>query len=134
MYADNVLSQSAREGARLAAVEASWIGSTDVSCGKPGGPVCPANTAVLKAHVTAAVNRMVSGVGTIGAVYVSCDAAGSQPIGNWTAETACTSSTGAPGNLVSVHVRYTFGAITPIVGQIIGGTVQRDAFATMTIN
>ena len=61
-------------------------------------------------------------------------AAGSQPTGNWTAETACTSATGAPGNLVSVHVRFTFRAITPIVGQVIGGTVQRDAFATMAIN
>ena len=32
VYTDSALSQAAREGARLAAVEARWIGDTGLSC------------------------------------------------------------------------------------------------------
>ncbi len=143
VYTDSVLSQAAREGARLAAVEAGHIGWTtadDPGCGSAGGPVCPANLAALKADLQTAVNRMAAGLGTITNIWVSCDAPGAAPTGNWTTETACTAGhwdapgTGQTGNLISVHVRYTFTTLTPLVSQLIGGSVQRDAFATMVSN
>src|SRR5207237_2092928 len=55
VYMNSVLSQASREGARLAAVEASWVGSADPSCNSAGGPVCPANAAALQTDVVAAV-------------------------------------------------------------------------------
>jgi hypothetical protein len=77
IYMNTVLSQSAREAARVVSVEASWIGSTDPSCNKSGGPVCPANLSALVADANAAANRMVKPFGTIPTtdLFISCDAA-----------------------------------------------------------
>ena len=85
VYMDSVLSQAAREGARTASVEASWIGSSDPSCNTTDGPVCPADIAALQAHVTTAVNRMVAPFASIPSahVYISCVAT-SPPTGAWT--------------------------------------------------
>jgi len=135
VFTDSILSQAAREGARLAAVEASWLGSADVSCGQPAGPVCPANVAALTADVTAAANRMVAGLGgTVTTVDLRCDAPGAAPpTVPWTEPgptTSCTSRT--QGNLVSVRLRYTFKPITP-AGSFIG-SIQRTTAATMVIN
>jgi hypothetical protein len=128
---DNILSQAAREGARLASVEASWIGAGDASCGAAGGPVCPATSAVLVSHVTAAANRMVAGLGgTITDVYLSCDAPGAAPAGAWTGQ-SCTSR--SQGNLVSVRVVFTYRALTPGISGIVG-PVTRQGAATMVIN
>ncbi len=141
VFMSSVLSQAAREGARLAAVEASWIGSTDPSCGQVGGPVCPATAAALKTDVVNAANRMVSPFGTIAAanVYISCDpAGGSTPTGSWTTGTACTGTvgttpgTGATGNLISVRVVLTFTPFTPGLGQI--GSITTSGSATMVSN
>lgn len=132
IYAYNTISQAAREGARLAAVQASWIGSPDPSCGTSGGPVCPADTNALKANVTAAVNRMAVGLVQIQAsqVSLSCDPLGSAPTGNWTG-TSC-ANTGT-GNVVTVRVTYTYGMLTPIVSQIIDN-LPLTASTTMVIN
>lgn len=128
---DNILSQAAREGARLASVEASWIGAGDTSCGAAGGPVCPATPAVLVSHVAEAANRMVAGLGgTITDVYLSCDAPGAAPSGAWTGQT-CTSK--SQGNLVSVRVVFTYRAFTPGLSGIIG-PVTRQGATTMVIN
>jgi len=143
VYMSSVLSQAAREGARLAAVEASWIGSTDPSCGHTGGPACPATAAALQADVLAAANRMVAPFGpiSIGNLYVSCDlSTGSPPTGAWTATTAtpCTGTvgatpgTGASGNFISVRVVLTFTPFTPGLSQI--GTLTTSGSATMTSN
>ena len=130
VYLNSVLSQAAREGARLAAVEASWLGSSDPSCGKLGGPVCPANVAVLKADVLAAANRMVVPFGLIasGNLYLSCDADGSAPTGNWTG-VSCTSNT--TNDVVSVRIQLTFVPITPILSNF---TATLSGAATMVIN
>lgn len=134
VYMNSVLSQAAREGARVAAVEASWIGSTDSSCGAPGGPVCPADGNALRADALAAANRMVAPFGSIATLYISCDAAGgSPPTGAWTTGTACTTNSGASGNLVSVRVLLTFTPITPVIAQLIG-TVTTSGSATMVSN
>jgi Flp pilus assembly protein TadG len=128
---DSLLSQAAREGARLAAVEASWIGSTDDSCGSDYGPVCPATTAALASDVQVAANRMVAGLGgSITAVYVSCDAPGGEPSGLWNG-VACASR--VPGNVVSVRVEYTYESITPVISTFIGPVLRHGA-ATMVIN
>jgi hypothetical protein len=133
VYMNSVLSQAAREGARAAAVEASWIGSTDPSCGAPGGPVCPANASVLAADAIAAANRMVAPFGTISTLYISCDAAGGGPTGAWTSGSACTANSGATGNVVSVRVLLTFNPITPVIAQIMG-PITASGSATMVIN
>jgi hypothetical protein len=128
---DNILSQAAREGARLASVEASWIGSGDASCGTAGGPVCPPSAAVLTTHVTDAANRMVAGLGgTITEVHVRCDPPGAAPTGAWTGQ-SCSSRT--QGNLVSVRVVFSYSALTPGLSGIVG-PVTRQGATTMVIN
>lgn len=84
VYTNSQLGQAAREGARVAAVEASSIGSTDLSCvaseslitpARPGAHVCPVNEAALKADVVSAVKRMAVGLGpfTGANVFLACD-------------------------------------------------------------
>jgi len=134
VYQNSVLSQAAREGARLASVEASWIGSSDPGCGSGGGPVCPNNANTLKTHVLAAANRMVTPFANIPAanVYLRCDTPGNAPTGNWAPGTAtCTNKT--TGNVVSVRVVLPFTPITPVLSGLVG-TVTTSGSATMVIN
>lgn len=132
VYMNSVLSQAAREAARVASVESSWIGSTDVSCNTPGGPVCPASIDALFADANAAANRMVTPFGSIpsGNMFISCDVLGSAPTGDWTARNCNSALT---GNIVSIRVVLTFTPITPIVGQLLP-SVSLSGFATMIIN
>ncbi|HEX8940083.1 MAG TPA: TadE family protein [Candidatus Limnocylindrales bacterium] len=133
VYMNSVLSQAAREGARLAAVEAYWVGHTDTACNQPGGPVCPADIAALKSDALAAANRMVSPFGSISAsrIYLSCDAVGSAPTGTWTG-VSCASSF-PNSDAVSVRVELTWTPLTPIVGQYLGSRTISGS-ATMVIN
>jgi Flp pilus assembly protein TadG len=134
VYMNSVLSQSAREGARIASVEADWIGSSDPSCNTIGGPVCPANFAALKADVTAAANRMVAPFASVSNVYISCDPQGSAPTGKWTTTSCANNTPGAPNyNTVSVRVVLTFNPITPIASSIVK-SLTTDGSATMVIN
>ena len=75
VYTDSVLSQAAREAARVAAVEASWIGKTtsdDPGCNQANGPVCRSSAALVAADAQAAANRMTIGLGgTITGVSMS---------------------------------------------------------------
>jgi Flp pilus assembly protein TadG len=131
VYLNSTLSQAAREGARLASVEASWVGSADTSCGTTGGPTCPANVAALQGDLVAAVNRMVTPFGTITSanVFYSCDAT-TPPTGAWTTQ-ACASR--SSGGLVSVRIVYTFTPITPVIGQLFS-SIATSGSATMIIN
>jgi Flp pilus assembly protein TadG len=133
VYMNSVLSQAAREGARVAAVEASWLGSTATGCNAANGPVCPTNVAALKVDVAAAANRMVAPFGSIKSadVYISCDPQGSPPTGNWTGAT-CANNAPAT-DVVSVRVILTFTPITPVVSQILG-SITTSGSATMVIN
>jgi Flp pilus assembly protein TadG len=135
VYMSSVLSQAAREGARVGTVEVSWLGSADGSCGQTGGPTCPATAAALKADVLNAANRMVTPFANVvsAQLYVSCDAPGSAPSGAWTVGTVCDGSTGVTGNVLSVRVALTYQPITPLVGQIIGSRTLFGS-ATMVIN
>jgi Flp pilus assembly protein TadG len=136
IYLNSVVSQAAREAARVAAVEASWIGSTDLACGTTGGPVCPAGIATgspsLKADALAAANRMTAPFGSIsgGHIYISCDQQGSAPTGAWTGVSCANAST---NNVVSVRVELQFAPLTPIIGQLIGSPVLSGS-ATMVVN
>jgi Flp pilus assembly protein TadG len=133
VYLNSTLSQAAREGARLASVEASWMGSTDARCGAEKGPVCPANLAALRSDVLNAANRMMVATGTIASadLYIRCDAAtATPPTTAWTGS-SCTNNT--TGGLVSVRVVFTFTPITPVVGQLFT-SIQSAASATMVIN
>ena len=131
VYLNSVLSQAAREGAREASVEASWVGDTDPSCNTTGGPVCPATTDALKSRVVSAVNRMTTPFGDIASanVFMSCDAT-TPPSSTWTTSSCVTRSS---GSLVSVRVIYTFTAITPVIGQILGN-LSLSGSATMVVN
>lgn len=135
VFTDSTLSQAAREGARLGAVEASWLGSGDSSCGRPAGPICPANVNALLVHVTAAANRMVAGLGAVTSVEIRCDApGGAPPAVDWaTPGPTATCNNKAQGNLLSVRVKFTFTPITPFAGPLIG-SVERQAAATMVIH
>jgi hypothetical protein len=131
VYMNSVVSQAAREGARLGVVEARYIGSDDPSCNAVGGPQCPAGFGAFKADVVAAANRMARpfGVITDGQVFISCDPAGSAPTGDWI-NNSCSSRTS--GSILSVRVELTFSPITPIVAQSIP-TMKVSGAATMVI-
>lgn len=134
VYMNSVLSQAAREGARLAAVEASWLGKSAPSvpsCGAVEGPVCPADVSALKTDVLAAANRMVAPFGSISSSDLSlrCDAAGSAPVGSWTGVSCTNNST---NNVVSVRLQLTFTPFTPVLGQLLGMAIAGSA--TMVIN
>ena len=82
VYVNSTLSQAAREGARLAATEAAWIGLAENGCvadesaigsGNPGAHVCPVSHSAFDAHIASAVNRMAVSVGPLAAVHVSCN-------------------------------------------------------------
>jgi len=154
VYTNSVISQAAREGARLGATEAGWIGvpgdgcvtdTASIGSGNPGAHVCPTNVAAFKSHIVAAVNRMAVGVGTLSAVHVSCNlGSGSDPAPTdpaWTDTTlggnGCDddagNSIGSSGQLVSVRVEYIYQPITPIISSIIG-PVPLSGSASMVIN
>lgn len=133
VYSYNTLAQSAREGARLAAVEASWIGATGGNC---TAPVCPADTGVLRVHTLAAVNRMAVAIGPIatGSMFTHCHAAGTDTPASTASWNDCSTSNTA-GNVLTVRVTYTY---QPIIGAffrwVTAGTIQITTDATMAIN
>ena len=130
VYLNSVVSQAAREGARLAAVEASWLGSSDLSCGTLGGPICPATVAAMQADVLTAANRMVAPFGSIASsrLYLRCDMSGSAPTGAWTGDSCTNNST---NNVVSVRVQLTFMPITPVLSNF---APTLSGSASMVIN
>ena len=151
VFTNATISQAAREGARVASAETSWIGSAAPSCafeeedfaGYPGRHWCPADVAELKTHITTAVNGMTTTLGPIDTVYISCNEGSESdpaPSGDWTeasggngCEDESGNVLGGTGNLVSVRVVYSYGPFTPIISSIIG-SVPLTGTATMAIN
>ena len=129
VYLNSTLSQAAREAARVAAVEASWIGSSDPSCGTPGGPVCPANLTALRNDIRAGANRMMAPFGSIADadLYTSCSTAPPNPV------TTKTCADGAINRYASVRVVLVFRPITPVVSSMFS-SISTQASATMVIN
>ncbi len=132
IFQHTVLSQAAREGARVASVEASWIGKAGSGCGTAGGPVCPADVGAYRTDVLAAANRNITPFAPLGLgqLQTRCDPSGGTPSGDWGAN-SCVSN--GPGNVASVRVSSSFTAITPIISRIVG-TVPMSASASMVIN
>lgn len=130
VYLNSTLSQAAREGARVAAVEAYWMGHVDAGCNAVGGPVCPANLAALRADVLAGANRMMTPFGSIANadLYTSCDATTApSPV------TTQTCATSGVGGIASVRVVLVFRPITPLIGQMFP-SITSQASAAMVIN
>ena len=82
----------------------------------------------------AAANRMVVPFGTIPAanLYVRCDPPGTTITGAWTSGPACTATSGASGQIVSVRLVLTFTPFTPFISHI--GTLTTSGAATMVSN
>ncbi len=154
VYINSQVSQAAREAARVASVEASWVGFIDPACAtaaeiattRPGGHVCPADTAALKADVANAANRMAVGLGAISVIWLACDSGAADdtaPTGNWTESTVNFPQCGPDaagdrpptnqGSLVSVRIEYTYHTLTPILSSLLG-TIPLSGSATMVIN
>jgi hypothetical protein len=151
VYTNSTLSQAAREGARLAATEAAWIGVPGAACAtpaeiettRPGGHVCPTDVAAFKAHVQDAVNRMTVTLGPITNVHLSCNAGDlvdPAPTGAWTegsggngCQDGAGSAVASSGDLVSVRIEYTYQVFTPIINTFLG-SVPLSGAATMLIN
>jgi hypothetical protein len=154
VYVNSTLSQAAREGARVAATEAAWIGLSSNGCvadasaigaGNPGAHVCPTDVTVFDAHIVSAVNRMAVSLGPLSAVHLSCNAGDGvdpAPTGAWTdapggAGNGCKDGAGSPlgaiGDLVSVRVEYVYQPMTPIVSSILG-MVGLSGSASMVIH
>jgi len=149
VFMNNVLSQAAREGARVGAAEAGWIGKTttnDPSCvaseasitaANPGAHVCPATatgaTNSLQADIIAAANRMVVPFGpvTTANVYFYCQPIGTAPPANWTNKACPAANRTAAKNVVWVRVELTYQPITPLVQ---GWTLTTSGSATMVVN
>ena len=132
VYHNTVLSQAAREAARVASVEASWMAVTGSGCGTADGPTCPANVAALRTDALAAANRMVQPFASLtnAQLQTRCDPIGSTPTGTWSATTCANND---PGDVASVRVTSNFVGITPIVSRILG-TIPMSASASMVIN
>lgn len=140
VYANTTLSQAAREAARVASVQAYWVGNTtDASCNQPGGPTCPADEAAMRTNVVGTANGMMTSVGTIASsgLHISCTgASASTPTGNWTSPpNGCSTAAvrTASGSRVSVRIAMTFQPITPLIGQFFN-SIELESSATMTIN
>lgn len=137
VYMNSTLSQAAREGARVASVEAYWVGKagtpTGPGCNAVGGPTCPANLTELRTHVLSAANQMMTPFESItdGDLLLSCVAPTATPP-DWTSPPyACSYRT--PNGQASVQVEAEFTPITPVIGQLLG-TIPLVASATMIIN
>jgi hypothetical protein len=155
VYVNSTLSQAAREGARLAAAEAAWVGrdtdddpacvasQSDISGANPGARVCPPTLTDLKADVVDAVHRMTVSVGPLASVHFSCNAgtvADPAPSGDWTeaiggngCDDGAGGSLGASGDLVSVRVEHVYQPLTPVIGSILG-SITLSGSASMQIN
>src|SRR5262249_6800278 len=124
--------QAAREGARVASVEASHIGAsaTDSSCGSVAGPVSPANVPGMTADVLPATNRMMAPFAAITSSdlpYV-CNGAPTAPV---PPGQAC--ATAVPNAYVSVNARLTVRPITAVISSI-SPAINTQASASMVIN
>jgi Flp pilus assembly protein TadG len=124
IYTWNALSQAAQEGARLAAVQAGWIGITGTNCTIPMPDItpapttpCPASLADLNSRVLLAVNRETAEFGPLTSSSVTL-----------TCSPACST-----GDTVTVKVGYTFTALTPVIGQVFNN-LHMGASATMVVN
>jgi hypothetical protein len=154
VYTNASLSQAAREGARLAATEAAWVGLTgsacaddaaDIDASAPGLFVCPPDGAAFHADVIEAVNRMTVALGPVTDVHVSCNAgteADPAPTGDWTdapggggngCQDSAGAAVGAEGGLVSVRLEYTYQPFTPVISSLLG-PVPLSGSATMVIH
>jgi len=133
VYMSSVLSQAAREGARVGAVEASWIESSDPACDTAGGPVCPADVVGLAADAEAGANRMVAPFGQVGSLHLRCDAVGNAPTTAWTGISCPPGNRSPVGNVVSVRVVMTYTPLTPIVSSLVNSLTMSGS-ATMVIN
>jgi Flp pilus assembly protein TadG len=124
MYAYNTISLSAREGARIASVQASYIGE-DIGC---TAVACPATAADLKANVTTGVNRFLIGMDAVPAssVRLSCT---DFYLASSAADCAADND---QGNSVTVSVDYPFAPIAPLIAQILK-PITITSSATMTI-
>jgi hypothetical protein len=133
VFTYNSIGQAAREGARLAAVEVSWIGASGVNC---TAPVCPPDTASLRSDVVTALNRMTVGLGAIPSanVFIHCHAAGTDTPASTASWNDCAGAN-ALGNVVTVRVDYTY---QPIIGVFFrwatAGTMALTADTTMAVN
>ncbi|MGH2428507.1 MAG: TadE/TadG family type IV pilus assembly protein [Candidatus Limnocylindria bacterium] len=123
----NALSQAAREGARLASVQANWIGQTGGDCTVPN---CPATPAAFEANVLAALNEHVAGVGTISSaqVEVHCSSAPPPDNSSWSGNNCSSNNTSGGGRVVTVRVEFTF---TPLIAI---GSVDMSSQTSMVIN
>jgi hypothetical protein len=134
VYMNSTLSQATREAARVASVEAYWVGMTDPSCGAVAGPDCPADLAALRSDVLAAANGMMAPFAPITSaqLHLSCDHPGSAPTGAW-ASPPKTCAQRASQDIASVRITLVYRPITPVIGQIFS-SISSTASTTMVIN
>jgi len=117
VFANNTVSQAAREAARLAAVEAAYIPPATCTA-----PVCPASLADFETKVLNAANTMTVVVGSVPAadLYITCTTPATAPTGAWTGGNNCNPTVSPEpnisGNLVSIRLLVPIKPMTPIFG------------------
>lgn len=129
VVASNSLAQAAREAARLAAVQAAWIGAIGADC---RAPVCPASADEFTGNVVASANRMTALIGDIAAsdVHITCTSLGSAPTGSWTGGNDCATSNDS-GDVVTIRIVHPIASLTPLLDAFY--PLDLSATATMAI-
>jgi Flp pilus assembly protein TadG len=110
VFTQNAVSQAAREAARRAAVEVTWVDRTPAQCSAPN---CPARAAFM-----AELGEIVEGAGLSradGQVHLHCGAPGDSLPRSPSGWNGCPTSRAAFGNLVTVGVTYQFRPLLPFV-------------------
>jgi Flp pilus assembly protein TadG len=132
VYMNSTISQAVREATRVAAVEASWIGSTRSDCNQPAGPICPANLAAFRADVLAAANRMVAPFGPIADadLYTSCATTPPSPV---TTTTCNYVADEVADQFASVRTELDFSPLTPVISSFFS-SITTSGSSTMVIN
>ncbi len=137
VYMNSVLSQAAREGARVAAVEAYWIGSADPSCGTSwrSGLPCDGDRGIEQPagrHHGGSQSDDCAVRSREGRLLHAASQPAAVPSANWT-NTDCPAANREPNkNVVWVRVDLTFNPLTPVIGQ--AWTLTTSGSGTMVIN
>lgn len=113
VFANNTVSQAAREAVRVAHVQAPFIEAA--ALGTCTAPVCPADEATFRANVRSAANNMTSLVGAIpdGDLTLFCSVG--LPAADWSANNDCADNNAAGAdNMVSVRITVPIEPLLPL--------------------
>lgn len=128
VFSYNTVAQAARNAARVAAVEAPFIGKVGAAC---TAPVCPVDVSAYRADVVAAANKTAGFIGAVpddnASLSLDCHAFGTAPGGT---PNNCASGN-ISGAVVTVKLDLSIEPLTPFWGPFYPS--QLGATSTMVL-